>query len=457
MRLHKPTAVLASSALLAGATLLAAAGPAAAVDAGPLLDGGIYWFTNVGPLSDQSAATQTTAGSGTARPWSTLTTQNACPAGSTSMTSYVRIPQQGLPEEEWVQVPLGMTASDTDAAGRFYTKATVQADRLSKAEVLAYNQANGGSGTFPFLSVCIDGVGNPVGYFKTSVAISGTSSSSISWEVQSPAFSGGGAPEITTTTTGLVATTQGTDLVLTATVAPAGAAGSVALTEGATSLGSHAVSGGTAAVTVPAPTSGVHSYTATFTPTDAAAYAGSVGTTQVTVAVDSTTGQIQLDVPAAPVVDGTLTFAVPFSTPVALAGARSGDGSRVTASADFPTVTVTDTRRDGLLTGWQVNAQAADFTGGAGTVGAKYLGWVPGTPTSTVDAGGPLRVQAGATVPSALDSAASAGLGSSSPLAKVATPGRGVTTLGAQLNLAIPATTTQGQYTSTVTVTLIAD
>jgi hypothetical protein len=456
MRLHKPTAVLASGALLAGATLLAAAGPAAAVDAGPLLDGGIYWFSAVNPLAQQSAATQTTTGAGTVRPWSTLTTQNPCPAGSTSMTSYVRIPQQGLPEDEWVQVPLGMAASDVDADGRFYTKTTVQADRLSKAEVLAYNQANGGSGTFPFLSVCIDGVGNPVGYFRTTVAITGTTNTSISWQIQSPAYAGGGTPQVTATTTTLGATVQGSDLVLTGTVAPA-AAGTVAFAEGATSLGSAATSGGAASVTVPAPASGIHTYTATFTPTDTAAYSGSQGSATYTVALDATTGQLQLTVPEAPVVDGTLTFAVPFSSPVALAGSRSGDGSRVTASADFPTVTVTDTRRDGLLTGWQVNAQAQDFAGSAGTIGAKYLGWVPATPSSTKDAGGPLVVQAGATVASALDVAESAGLKSSSPLARTATPGRGTTTLGAKLNLAIPAATAEGQYTSTVTVTLIAD
>ncbi len=41
---------------------------------------------------------------------------------------------------------------------------------------------------------------------------------------------------------------------------------------------------------------------------------------------------------------------------------------------------MTDTRRDGLLAGWEVNAQASDFTGTAGTIGAKYLGWTPAAP-----------------------------------------------------------------------------
>ena len=160
--------------------------------------------------------------------------------------------------------------------------------------------------------------------------------------------------------------------------------------------------------------------------------------------------------PSAPEVDGSLTFSVPFDVPVALAGTRAVDNSRVTAAGAFPTVTVTDTRRDALLSGWEVNAQASDFTGTAGTVGAKYLGWTPGTPSMVPDAGSPLMAQAGSAVGSFLDDTTSAGLGSSSLLGRAATPGRGVTTLGAGLVLAIPGATAEGSYTSTVTVTLVA-
>ena len=117
---------------------------------------------------------------------------------------------------------------------------------------------------------------------------------------------------------------------------------------------------------------------------------------------------------------------------------------------------MTDTRRDGLLAGWEVNAQASDFTGTAGTIGAKYLGWTPATPVLTPDvAGGPLMAQAGPVVTSNLDSGA--GLALSSLLGKSTTNGRGVTVLGAALNLAIPASSPAGSYTSTVTVTLVSN
>jgi hypothetical protein len=200
---------------------------------------------------------------------------------------------------------------------------------------------------------------------------------------------------------------------------------------------------------------GNHTYTAAFAPTDAAAYGASTGSTTVAVGVNAT-GQIVVTIPAAPVVDGALTFSVPFDTPVSLAGTRDSANTRVTAAGAFPTVTVTDTRRDGLLSAWEVNAQASDFSGTAGTIGAKYLGWTPAT-SYLADPGSPLVTQAGATVASFLDNAGSAGLASSALLGKAATPGRGVATLNAGLALAIPASTTQGTYTSTVTVTLVSN
>ena len=465
MRLTKSVATFATGALLAIAALAAVATPAAAIDEGTLLDGGIYWFSTAGPLASQTPSTQITSGTGPARPWVTLTTQNACPAGTTQMFSYVRIPQVGVPENDWTQVAVGAKATLSDA-GRFYTTLTSQADRMAlKSEVQTYNAAHGGAGDFPFLAVCRNDTLASLGYFRTMVHIAGVDpmGADSSWAITSPTCSSatectgtGGGTEAQATTTTLTAAASGADLVLTAAVTPAAAAGQVTFKDGGTTLGTAAVSSGTASYTVTAPAQGAHSFTADFAPTDTAAYLVSSGSLSVTLALDLATGQLVLTVPAAPTGTGSLTFAVPFDTPVQLVGTRSDDNTRVTATGTFPTVTVTDTRSDDLLTGWEVNAQASDFTGTAGTIGAKYLGWVPST-SATPDAGSPLVTQNGATVVSFLDNVASAGLSVSSTLGRAATPGRGTATLGAPLNLAIPGSTPEGSYTSTVTVTLVSD
>jgi len=464
MRVTKSLAALASGALLAGLALVAVAAPASASDEGAVLPGGIYWFNVYGPLASQSAATQIKTGTnaatggnlGTGRPWATLTTENACPAGTANITTSIRIPQVGVPENDWAQVQVGALAADKDADGRFYTVTAIQADRLNKSEILTYNAANGGSGVYPFITVCRDAAAQSLGYFATAITMTGTTQTGLSWSIVSPTVTGGGGAQAAATTTTLAAALSGADVVLTAAVAPA-AAGTVTFKEGATTLGTAPVAAGSASFTVTAPAQGNHSYTADFAPTDTAAYLASQGAISLTLGLDAKTGQLVLTVPAAPVVDGSLTFSVPFDTPVSLAGSRDGANTRVVASGAFPAVTVTDTRRDGLLTGWEVNAQASEFTGTGGTVSAKYLGWVPATPTMTPDAGSPLVAQAGPTVGSFLDNAASAGLGASSLLGKAATPGRGVSTLNAQLNLAIPAATSAGTYTSTVTVTLVSN
>ncbi|WP_210593898.1 Ig-like domain-containing protein [Streptomyces sp. GESEQ-35] len=70
----------------------------------------------------------------------------------------------------------------------------------------------------------------------------------------------------------------GGDLKLSATVNPAGAAGSVEFTTGGASLGKADVTGGKAELTVKAPAiGGTHQYQAVFTPTDADAYSTAEG------------------------------------------------------------------------------------------------------------------------------------------------------------------------------------
>ncbi|HMO11130.1 MAG TPA: hypothetical protein PKB06_06435, partial [Actinotalea sp.] len=66
MSIKKSIASVMTGAVIAGAALVAAAGPAFANDEDPLLPGGIYWFNTVGPLADQTPATQITSGSNAA-------------------------------------------------------------------------------------------------------------------------------------------------------------------------------------------------------------------------------------------------------------------------------------------------------------------------------------------------------------------------------------------------------
>ena len=457
MRSTTSIATLAAAAVLAATAMVAVAGPAAAADEGSQIPGNSLWFTTVGPLSAQSAATQVTSGSNAVnRPFVGQTTDVACPAGTLQMDSAVRVPQAGVPEDQWIQIPVTSSTVLQDADGRFYTdnNENGQVDRLDKVDILAYQVAHPGANQYPYITVCRDADAISLGYFRNLLTITGTTGPTLAWSIDSPAVTGGTPQQVATTTT-LSAAGAGADLALTAAVTPAGAAGQVTFKDGGTTLGTAAVSGGTATWTVTAPTIGSHAYTAAFAPTDAAAYGASSGSTTVAVGVNAT-GQIVVTVPAAPVVDGALTFSVPFDTPVSLVGTRDSANTRVTASGAFPTVTVTDTRRDGLLSAWEVNAQATEFTGTAGTVAAKYLGWTPAT-SFVADVGSPLLTQAGGAVPSFLDDTSSAGLGSSALLGKAATPGRGVATLNAGLALAIPASTTQGTYTSTVTVTLVSN
>jgi hypothetical protein len=165
---------------------------------------------------------------------------------------------------------------------------------------------------------------------------------------------------------------------------------------------------------------------------------------------------VTLGVPRDPNAPGSLTLVVPAGANVALSGSRDSGNTRVTATADLPAITVDDTRRDDLVTAWQVNVQASDFSGPAGSLSAKYLGWSPAAPSVTPELGSALGAQAGPAVSSALDAASSTGLGTSRLLGGSIASGRGGTSLGATLGLAVQSSTPEGSYSCVLTVTLVA-
>jgi len=91
----------------------------------------------------------------------------------------------------------------------------------------------------------------------------------------------------------------GTSVTLTADVTPSAAAGSVEFFDGATtSMGTKALTGGTAVLDAFAPTTGVHSFRAVFTPTDGASYAGS-SSAPLAFVVDATAPTVRLTAPTA--------------------------------------------------------------------------------------------------------------------------------------------------------------
>ncbi|QOC90125.1 hypothetical protein [Micromonospora craniellae] len=110
----------------------------------------------------------------------------------------------------------------------------------------------------------------------------------------------------------------------------------------------------------------------------------------------------------------------------------------------LPTVTVSDLRA--ADPGWSVSGQVGDFTGAAGTIDGKHLGWTPeleeAAPGQTVVAGSPV--------------AAGTGLKSGATLGTAAAgSGRGTAKLGAGLELRMPTTVAPGSYSTTMTLTAI--
>gem|GEM_PF-4218657 len=444
-----------------------AAGPAAADDHGPLIPGNIYLFNAQVNLDSAVPSNVITSGGGNQlNQWKGLaldTPASQVPVGTTNIQEYVRIPNGNTDPNLWDEIAASPYSVAKDKEGRFYSYADNQGFFIGTVQI--YLNTHNHTGDLKLIVVAQDDNANSLGYWSTDVTVSTSANpdpmgTDITWHLDNPPTSvpggGGGGGQAQTTTTALTAAAAGANLQLTGTVAPASAAGTVTFTEGAATVGTGTVSGGTAQATVATPSIGVHNYTASFTPSDTTAFQPSSSTPlQVTVGSVDGSGNITvtLGVPAAP--SGALTLTVPSGASVALTGSRDSGNTRVTATGALPQMTVTDTRSDALLTGWQVNVQASDFSGSAGTIAAKYLGWTPGLPTITPDAGSPLQVQAGSGVASFLDSSASQGLGVSQTLAHSTANGRGSTSLVGQLNLAVPGSALQGSYSSTLTVTLV--
>jgi hypothetical protein len=201
---------------------------------------------------------------------------------------------------------------------------------------------------------------------------------------------------------------------------------------------------------------GDHSLTASFTPIDANAYAGSVSEAlPFTVTAASNPGGGT----TAPGTENIHTTVAPGALALSVAGSNvnlppltlNSTSTLYAAAGPIQTVTVTDTRAG--APGWALSGQVADFAASGGTISAQNLGWVP----NLVNKGDGLKVDLGGSVAPANGVAPTdsgvLGLKSSRTLATAT--GLGTAQIGADLSLVAPTSTLAGDYTGVLTLTVI--
>lgn len=258
---------------------------------------------------------------------------------------------------------------------------------------------------------------------------------------------------------------------LTATVTPAGTAGSVEFFDGANSLGvadTYTAGTGIAAKAVTINTAGSpHFLTARFTPSSSSFQPSTSAVLNYSV-LPANYGTAGIPISAqnsTPPYAGNLTLQVATGTAVTLTQVDASTPAGHPVQATDPTghrfawvftgglsgVGVQDTRPS--VPGWTVTGQASDFSGG---ISAKNLGWSPALVSAGSDAEG--AVVAGPSISSILKVGSSNGLAAPGGDLGSAAPGNGLGTqnLGASLELRIPDTSPTGTYASTLTLTLVS-
>ncbi|MBO0869036.1 MAG: Ig-like domain repeat protein [Micromonosporaceae bacterium] len=256
---------------------------------------------------------------------------------------------------------------------------------------------------------------------------------------------GSGPVQTQTSVSGPTNVSSNTNVTLTATVTPATAVGSVQFKDGSANLGGPvAVSGGTAQFSTATLADGPHPITAVFTPTDSTAFAPSTSDV-FTVTVGGLTGTetITVNVPSS---EGTLTLTVSPTAVTMSTAALSADNTTFESTGTLSDVTVNDGRNQSHP-GWRASGQVQDFTGPA-TIDGNSLGWTPmvKTPNPALD------ISAGP----AILPGTNPGLKQGSGLASApAGAGLGTTVLSAGLDLKVPATQAAGNYSTTLTITLL--
>jgi hypothetical protein len=225
-------------------------------------------------------------------------------------------------------------------------------------------------------------------YENADILVSGTT-----WTQVYPVPSSGP----TATTTALAASpaspqNAGTDVTLTATVAPGTAAGSVQFKDGSTNLGSAvAVSSGTASMHTTTLSVGTHSLTAVFTPTDSTAFSASTSTAVSYVIQSSavSTSTTLTPTPASPITVGTQTSLDASVTPATAGGAvqfkdgATNLGSPVTVSGGHAMLNQTFAVGTHSLTAQFIPTDSTAFSGSTSLTVSYLVNPQPATPTTT--------------------------------------------------------------------------
>jgi len=245
-------------------------------------------------------------------------------------------------------------------------------------------------------------------------------------------------------------------VALTATVAPAGAVGTVQFVDtrsgSATPIGDPVAVGadGSASYTTTTLASGMHTLTAVFTPNSTAAYniSASAGVAyQVTALATGTTGENITTT----VLPGALVISVANSQVVLPSPVLNPAGDLMATSGNLNPITLTDSRAGNL--GWTVTCQVGDFADAAtDRINGQNLGFTP----KVIDLSPAQTATAGTTVPPAAVEANDSGqAGLKTPRTLVTGQGLGTAHFGGALNLNVPTDTVPGTYTTTMTITAI--
>ena len=413
---------VAAAGIMAGSALFSTAARADVGD-GP---GGLTLTPSSGSTLDDPVAAYASA--------------NACPADHRSLAT---VALQPLNDLTLITLTGNLTPTDTPPSGNL-DQGTGLAQILESAGAGA--GVTFGSGDYDVALLCYDE------NFETVTAADAWIHINLearTWNVIEGPTNPGAVDTTTTLAADPTSVEAGGTVTLTATVTGDGAAGSVEFLDGSNSLGSADVSGGTATKTVTMPSAGSHSLTAKFTPNDPAAFKPSTSD-PVTVTVTGTGGggepqtgnqSVNVTVPQTGG-GGDLTMEV-GNDPVDL---TQVSGEDLSFEGDLSPITVTDGRDE--ADGWDVKGSTSDFHGGSNTIDGNQLGWTPKVtaqnPQSDV-------------VPGQAVAPANPGLKDAAVLASAeAGKGAGASTLGATLDLDVPADTPAGNYSATLTITLMS-
>ncbi|MFD3450995.1 Ig-like domain repeat protein [Streptomyces sp. NPDC058691] len=289
-------------------------------------------------------------------------------------------------------------------------------------------------------------------FTPSDTAYAASHSSAVDYQVN--------AAPATSTTTSLAVSPSGTapqfsPVKLSATVAPAAAAGSVKFQDtvgGTTStLATVPVNGGEASFTTSSLPKGDHAFSATFVPADTADYLGS-DSGAIPYVIGAFSGVSASEDITTTVESGALVISVDNPHVTLPSPVLNADGDLLATAGKINPVTLTDTRAGNP--GWSASGQVTDFSdGGTHAINGQNLGWTPNvidhSPAQSVTAGSAVDPAHGASP----EDAGTAGLKSSRSLA-IGT-GLGTAHFGADLALNAPTSTVAGTYTATLTLTAI--